>query len=720
MRVLKRLRKRFKMRINKIELYNIGSYEGLNVFDIAGQNKSGKISVIGGKNGAGKTTLFSSIKLCLYGHREAGYQAINAWYKNSIKRLINDKAKLENHAVAYVQLDLSIFNGQEWDDYGLNRKWNLEDDQFEIFTVIRNGHELSNDEIDDFDNYLLNLIPPELFDLYFFDGEQIADFFLEESNGGRIKNAFLTICGYDVFDILYKNFKRLSKSADVNNAALEGYFSAEEKLHAAEKLLRNCKDKIVALTNEIEQIETELAGKVKKFTSKGGVSLEEWNEKFLDLKNEERIREEKNAWLKNAANEIIPYLILKQQILALQEQIAKEEEDTKKRVLREALKEIIPDALKEAKREIPNISDEMNNTILQIIMDKASVDSEVEDSILNLSKEEYQKLVRDIAIILSFDAKDVIKARKAIKDSIKRSQKRREDIEVSNISDVDTYLREKDDLLDKKGAAVEQLKSFYDEQKELIGTVEKLEAAYKSAEKALDKHLKGESITDLTTTSILFLDTLQKRLFASEIEKVERLFMHKMNQLTRKEKFISNISIDDDFNVHVYKLIRVDSQGICRKIEQSSADEYINEYGAIHCEDILRATGCSDLNEFVEKYKDNQKAIDVMLELDKVTMSKGEKQVFIMALYWAIMQLCNKEIPFIIDTPFARIDMIHRAHITEFFFKELKGQVLIFSTDEEITSEHMEIIGEDLQSRFLIENVDNNKTVITANKYFGE
>ena len=54
---------------------------------------------------------------------------------------------------------------------------------------------------DDFDNYLLNLIPPELFELYFFDGEQIADFFLEESNGGRIKNAFLTICGYDTFDI---------------------------------------------------------------------------------------------------------------------------------------------------------------------------------------------------------------------------------------------------------------------------------------------------------------------------------------------------------------------------------------------------------------------------------------------------------------------------------------------------------------------------------------
>ena len=77
-------------------------------------NEPGVFALLG-TNGAGKTTLFSGIKLCLYGYREAGYQAINNWYKNSIKRLINDKAKLENKASAYVLLNLSIFNGQDWD-----------------------------------------------------------------------------------------------------------------------------------------------------------------------------------------------------------------------------------------------------------------------------------------------------------------------------------------------------------------------------------------------------------------------------------------------------------------------------------------------------------------------------------------------------------------------------------------------------------------------------
>ena len=54
--------------------------------------KMTKIDIVSGFLGAGKTTLFTSIKLCLYGYRESGYQAINAYYKRQIKKLINDKA----------------------------------------------------------------------------------------------------------------------------------------------------------------------------------------------------------------------------------------------------------------------------------------------------------------------------------------------------------------------------------------------------------------------------------------------------------------------------------------------------------------------------------------------------------------------------------------------------------------------------------------------------
>ena len=155
------------MRINRIELFNIGSYEGYNEFDILKQSENGKVVLVGGKNGAGKTTLFNAIKLCLYGYKEAGYQAINIHYKNKIKKLVNDRAKIESKPEAYVRISFSIMNGQDWESYEMKRTWNMNGEPFEIVEITKDGIDFSQDEINDFDNFLLNLIPPELFELYF-------------------------------------------------------------------------------------------------------------------------------------------------------------------------------------------------------------------------------------------------------------------------------------------------------------------------------------------------------------------------------------------------------------------------------------------------------------------------------------------------------------------------------------------------------------------------
>ena len=110
--------------------------------------------------------------------------------------------------------------------------------------------------------------------------------------------------------------------------------------------------------------------------------------------------------------------------------------------------------------------------------------------------------------------------------------------------------------------------------------------------------------------------------------------------------------------------------------------------------------------------------VDVLMEFDRTIMSKGEKQVFIMALYWSIMQLCNKDIPFIIDTPFARIDAEHRANITEYFFKRLSGQLLILSTDEEISSNHLEAMRDQISHVYMLEYGLDKRTHIRENQYF--
>ena len=156
------------MKINSILLYNFGSYEGENLFDTRSTADDKNIVLIGGKNGAGKTTLFTAMRVCLYGYMSMGYKNINAHYNRAIIKLINNAAKLRRPAKAHVEMQIGLSNGHEVDVYTLRRAWTLGETLSEKFSVKKNAIVLSEDAVADFEKYLLTLIPPELFNLYFF------------------------------------------------------------------------------------------------------------------------------------------------------------------------------------------------------------------------------------------------------------------------------------------------------------------------------------------------------------------------------------------------------------------------------------------------------------------------------------------------------------------------------------------------------------------------
>jgi len=70
--------------------------------------------------------------------------------------------------------------------------------------------------------------------------------------------------------------------------------------------------------------------------------------------------------------------------------------------------------------------------------------------------------------------------------------------------------------------------------------------------------------------------------------------------------------------------------------------------------------------------------------LPKDMLSEGEKQMFAMAVLWALAKTSGRPLPFIIDTPLARLDEGHRTNIVERFFPAASHQIMIFSTDKEI------------------------------------
>ena len=381
------------MKINSIVLNNFGSYEGETAFDT--NAASGKnIVLIGGKNGAGKTTLFTAMRVCLYGYMSMGYKNFNAFYTRAITKLINNNAKRIKPAEASVIMHISLSNGQELDSYLLKREWVLADSLTEKFVVKKNGRDLTNEEIADFEKYILSLIPPELFNLYFFDGEKIADFFMNEGSNSRIKDAFLTLCGYDTFDIMRRNFKRISGGGTTSACALDEYWNAKQEEEVAQAEYAQLLSEMKLCEDAISTCDADIIALEKSYSQKGGISQDEWDQKIAQLREEEKKRELWNAMLKKWANDMVPFLMIRDNVASIKEQISRENNSLKYQNFREILESPGISALLEGKTQ----------QVIQAAFDQYGSDTE---QILDLSFEQSAILLSQINSILSFDVKNI-------------------------------------------------------------------------------------------------------------------------------------------------------------------------------------------------------------------------------------------------------------------------------------------------------------------------
>lgn len=693
------------MKINKICLNNFGSYEGITNFETKSTSEK-NIILIGGKNGAGKTTLFTAIRICLYGYMSMGYKNYNSFYIRAIAKLINNNAKLSKPTHAEVSMQIELNNGQGIDTYILTRSWDLTDTLVETFTVYKNQVQLTNDAVSDFEKYIISLIPPELFNLYFFDGERIADFFLDEGSNSRIKEAFLTLCGYDTFDIMRKNFKRISGNRTVSVSGLDEYIKVKDALTEAKHSLCNLDSQLKNCLDNISNCEASIDAIEKDYQKKGGITEEEWNRKLSILKEEEKKREKYNNLLKKWANELIPFLMLRDKIKQLKLQIKAENDAIKYTHFLEVVNlPIIQNMLGDDAKKICNIALSQLGT--------------EQKPILNLSLEQNALLLAQISHILSFDIDKIDRCKKAIQKSLNLSSRVRKELENSSISNVQEYMKNRAQLFEEKSALLVmrvELESQIVKQKEMV---EQIEGNFVKAQTRIEEELKKASITDISARAILMLDKLQNILYRKQIEKVESFFRTEISMLMRKTHFIDDIYIDDNFNIHIYRTDHIETSKIIRLLESHSEEQVMTLLGEKAFEYLKKLFNSSDVNIIISTLQSyNYDTISLPLEIDRSSLSNGEKQIFIMALYHSLVSLCSNEIPFVIDTPFARIDTEHRRKIAKYFFSKLKGQVFILSTNEEINSSHIRILKDKIAATYLLENSDNKHTIIVRNSYF--
>ena len=662
------------MRIDGIRLCNIGSYLGEHEIPLCCDDER-NIVLIGGKNGAGKTTLFDAVRLCLYGCAAWGYEQMTAAYKNRIVRMISDGAKRGGAASARIELDIGLEDGQDIGRYTLARSWEWSEDALaERFAVSKDGEaaqgslltgyrrELSADETEDFNAYLFSVIPPALLSLCFFDGEQMAERFIG-GDGDALKAAFLTLCGLDSLYMMRQNFARHIGQKKETSAA-GAYLEAKRKAVESQARLDGARARLDACCEAVHDAEERLKKLERDYAKTGGVTEAEWRAKFDGLKAEEKKREELNAETKRLFAEELPFLILRGRIKELDCLMARELPlPLDKKECADFRVRLLVSVCASLGVDSPS---EEAVRLAEAIEKNFFKDSE--SSLLRLSARERDRLKAQIWRSRYVSKEKLAQARSALAESLEKTKGLRREIESCTIERVREYNAAREAL---QRDIVAKQAELEDAQNSLANkTSEKADAdaAFEKANARLDEELRNNSIIDLSERGALFADELLETLTADKRRQVEEAFLEELNRLNQKDSLVSRIEVDGGFNIRVYA-----------------------------------------------KGADGEEA-----ETNAARFSKGEKQIFIMALYWALMKAARVKAPFVIDTPFARIDATHRERIAARFFGELSGQVIIFSTDEELVGRPLELIADKIGSTLLLENSDNKKTIIKKGEYFRE
>ena len=694
------------MQITKLELNNFSSYEGLNIFDFSvKENKP--IVLIGGQNGAGKTSLFTAIKIALYGPLAFGYTGYNSYYSKKIKGLINNKAFQSQDFISGVSIEIKQKNERSIVSFTIIRNWKIEETHIEEeYVVYENGKKLDESERILFESFLLSIIPVDLFEFFLFDGEEIGSIFSGDSYNKFLKKSMLTICGIDDFELLHSfcNSYTGRKNNTEEQSISEEYTDVEQSLSVTDSHIIECQNAIQRLEIEKGELLALIEQKQAEFIRSGGIpkkeadALEEKAAK-LDKKRENITRD-----IKAFFEELMPFVIMKDMIPSLITQSRYEEKATIYDYVRNMLsRDFIADLLDEHTDNKTEAADSIYDAIIKKFEVSSGI---VDDIIFGFSEAERGKVFHITSLVEDHDKKSLVE------NITKKDQLYKEVIEIRQ--KLRNALSEEDakkftDEITKARHRIEIKTERESIEKKLLSLKEKLR------EITQDKH-----VLDLSNRISFIMEELISSSMKSIRQQLAERIVYNLHQIYRKENLISIVKVSEDFKFELYQTQVFPIGDLKALFFNVGEKEFFRLLGSDSIDIIMSYLGITGESEFEEALIgcNETKELELFKKVELNTLSKGERQIFILALYWAIVQISGRQIPFIIDTPYARIDANHREEISSKFFPNISKQVVILSTDEEITKEYYEIISPYISRAYLLQNNKGENRTTVSNGYF--
>lgn len=654
------------MILRSITLENFGLYQGTQRVDLVPQ-PGRPVILFGGKNGAGKTTLLEGVRLALYGKRALGVRVGKSEYEEYLLGKIHVDAEGQRAQGSSVTLEFDYAEAGRVHRYHVRRQWLADGEKVgEALALSKDGAPIDEVPPEEWQSFLQELIPPGVSQLFFFDGEKIAEIARDDPDDA-LADAIRGLLGIELVGRLRTDIGLYlaRRSKGNGGAAAERLKSAISQLASVERSIEDASEDAAEARSRLRALAARADDLRRHFVSEGGDAARRRGD-LEGAKNElgdQICRLE--ADLRDLMATTLPLAMAPRLLERFAHSVtnagnaaaAKEAEALRERLLgwRAA--------------NLPERSAVWNekhwrdlDRFLESEAEKAEDLGEHLSAIDGSERRRYESLLQS--------ALGEARARAAvIVGELDELSKRltRVEAELQRASGQAAGVLLEDLLQAERDVAVSEAQSRAKDE-ELKGLLHQRSTMERERRRALDAQNDAAATEERAALAGRVgqaLKNYEERLLSLKIEQLRSEFVLRFNHLATKSGFIADIRIDP----RNFKTVLIDRAGT---------------------------------------------------EIRKSSLSAGEKQIYAVAMLWALARTSGRALPMIIDTPLGRLDADHRNAIVERYFPEASHQVIILSTDTEIDDRLLAGLGPNISHSFRLDYRPNARATEVSPGYFWE
>ena len=655
------------MILDKLSLHNFAIYKGEQEFDLNPLSKEKPIILIGAMNGSGKTTFLQSIDFLLYGKNSNTFKSQNLSYEGYLEKNIHKDHKNDG---ASISLNFRKQTRGKEENFKVVRMWKKSGEK-----IKENFYVYVNDILDeiitkDWDNFIEQILPAKVAQLFFFDGEKIEQLADLDQSKEVLRKAIDSLLGLEIVTRLNLDLEEFAKKSAVlskDDKDLKIINEFEDQVNLINNEIKKLEEKKIKLEDDSTKIKFEISALDQELERSGLSFFDKKKEIELTLENKNKENDDLKNNLLNIAALEGPLLLVKKELKEIEEKLLNNINQNNKDLFSEEKNNLIKDIKLFTEKDCKdsNFKEKLFNFLVskQIKSTFAEQDfSKINGLSLENLKELQNKILPDLDKKTNFNLSqlrenifDIEKLEIEFKkipaeDKIKPIINKQESLKIEVIQ-----------ILGAIKQINEQIEQKNSEKRPKEFQLKKLYQIQSDKKTVL---LDSERFVVFSEKTQIIMDQFKKRVLEHHIFKLENFIKECFNFLIRKEEFLEKVKID----INDFALLLYDKKD--RNIETSA-------------------------------------------------LSAGERQLLAVAILWALAKASNKLSPTIIDTPLGRLDSKHRLNLVEKYFPNASHQVILLSTDEEINKNYLNIMKESISKSYLI-NFDPkiNGSVVEKGYFF--